>query len=106
MYVLRDYNYVWEEARNTTEIDEKVEYIKDNDSWEDVRNEYLKLKNRYLSFNSDNHPSYVCYIEAVNNVYNQIRYQSIRKDLELELSIAYNNDIFARVQPFNDFRRK
>lgn len=68
----REYNYVWEPSKNINNLDEKVEYIKDNDSWEDVRDEYLYLKNMYLQRNDHNHPSYVCYIEAVNNVYNRI----------------------------------
>ena len=36
-----------------------------------MREEYIKLKNRYLSDN-DHHPSFICYSEAVNNVYNQL----------------------------------
>ena len=35
-----------------------------------VREQYLALKNMYLSKNDINHPSFICYIEAVNNVYN------------------------------------
>ena len=33
--------------------------------------EYLKIKNKYLSYNDPKHKkSFICYIEAVNNVYN------------------------------------
>ena len=32
--------------------------------------QYEKIKNMYLVRNDYNHPSFICYIEAVNNVYN------------------------------------
>lgn len=41
--------------------------------WPLVRTQYLDIKNRYLLQNDYNHPSFICYIEAVNNVYNARR---------------------------------
>ena len=46
------------------------EYIKEKGKWQLVRSQYLDIKNRYLRQNDHDHPSFICYIEAVNNVYN------------------------------------
>lgn len=64
--------YYWNEAPNSHGIKKKVEFIKRNGKWELVRKQYLDLKNHYLMLNDHNHKSFVCYIEAVNNVYNSI----------------------------------
>ena len=47
-----------------------IDNIKKCGKWELVREQYLRIKNRYLSANDQDHPSFVCYAEAVNNVYN------------------------------------
>lgn len=62
--------YYWNIAPNSRDIKFKVDYIKSNGKWELVREQYKKIKNRYLTQNDHNHPSFICYIEAVNNVYN------------------------------------
>lgn len=62
--------YFWNIAPNSKRINEKVDYIKKYDKWMLVREQYKKIKNMYLIRNDYNHPSFVCYIEAVNNVYN------------------------------------
>lgn len=62
--------YYWNEAPHSAEIQEKVKYIKKRGKWQLVRTQYLNIKNRYLQQNDHNHPSFICYIEAVNNVYN------------------------------------
>ena len=35
-----------------------------------TREQYKRIKNKYLTSNDYNHSSFICYIEAVNNVYN------------------------------------
>ena len=60
--------YYWNEAPHSAEIQKKAKYIKKRGKWELVRAQYLDIKNRYLRQND--HPSFICYIEAVNNVYN------------------------------------
>lgn len=46
--------------------------IKKEGLWLDVRNQYVCLKEMYLSRWWDkDHPSFVVYIEAVNNVYSK-----------------------------------
>lgn len=62
--------YFWNIAPNSKKIKEKVEFIKENGKWQLVRKQYENIKNMYLKHNDNNHPSFVCYIEAVNNVYN------------------------------------
>lgn len=63
--------YTWAETRWSDDVWEKAEQLNDWRKWELVRAEYLKLKNRYLTMGmSKEHPSFVCYAEAVSNVYN------------------------------------
>lgn len=62
--------YYWNMAPNSRNIKFKVDYIKSNGKWKLVREQYKGIKNRYLTQNDHNHPSFICYIEAVNNVYN------------------------------------
>lgn len=62
--------YYWNKAPHSKNINDKVHYIKYNGKWELVREQYKKIKNRYLTQNDHNHSSFICYIEAVNNVYN------------------------------------
>ena len=62
--------YFWNQAPNSRNIREKAKYIKEKGKWELVREQYKKFKNKYLTSNDYNHSSFICYIEAVNNVYN------------------------------------
>lgn len=62
--------YYWNEAPHSSGIRKKVDFIKRKGKWILVRDQYLRLKNKYLTSNDYNHPSFICYIEAVNNVYN------------------------------------
>jgi len=61
--------YYWNEAPHSAELQKKVEYIKKRGKWQLVRTQYLNIKNRYLLQNNYDHPSFICYIEAVNNVF-------------------------------------
>jgi len=62
--------YYWNIAPHSKELKKKTDYIKKCGKWELVRGQYQRIKNRYLTRNDHNHPSFVCYVEAVNNVYN------------------------------------
>lgn len=62
--------YYWNQAPNSSKVREKADYIKKHGKWLLVREQYLNIKKKYLRQNDHNHPSFVCYIEAVNNVYN------------------------------------
>ena len=65
-----DDEYYWNIGPNSRELKEKEAYIRKHGKWELVRDQYLRLKNHYLTQNDHDHPSFICYIEAVNNVYN------------------------------------
>lgn len=62
--------YFWNIAPNSKNIMGKAKFIKENGKWQKVREQYEMIKNRYLYQNDHDHPSFICYIEAVNNVYN------------------------------------
>lgn len=62
--------HYWNEAPHSAGVQEKAKYIKKRGKWELVRKQYLDIKNRYLRQGDHDHPSFICYIEAVNNVYN------------------------------------
>jgi hypothetical protein len=60
-------NYTWEERELSKFVDEKKDWIIDNNHWQDVRDEYLKLKNNN---NDSEKKSFSLYHEAVHNVFN------------------------------------
>ena len=67
--------YWWQQGPTTKELNKKEKYLKiKTGPWMRVKQVYLEKKNRYLSRQDrDNHPSYNCYIEAINEVYEQVR---------------------------------
>lgn len=67
--------YYWNLSPYAKKLKEKAAYIKKRGKWESVRQEYREIKNNYLTRNDFNHPSFVCYAEAVNNVYNAIKHR-------------------------------
>ena len=70
--------YFWNTAPSSKEYSEKAKAIKSIPGWwNTVREKYLNIKNLYLTRNDRNHPSFICYIEAVNNVYNEMRQKRI-----------------------------
>lgn len=69
--------YYWNLAPNSKDYKTKATKIKNVSCWEMVRTEYLNIKNRYLKKNDNYHPSFICFIEAVNNVYNDLRQKRI-----------------------------
>lgn len=65
--------YYWNLTPNAVDLEEKVTAIKSNNLWNQVRDAYLTKKNFYLRNNDHNHPSFIIYIEAVNEVYYQFQ---------------------------------
>ena len=61
--------YYWNEIPDSKQLEEKVYAIKLNHLWNEVRNAYLEKKNLYLQKNDRTHPSFIVYIESVNQVY-------------------------------------
>lgn len=65
--------YHWDLAPQSIDLKRKAAYIKEHGKWELVRQKYLRIKNNYLSSNDlTHHPSFICYLEAINNVYNEV----------------------------------
>lgn len=70
--------YFWNAAPNSKDYQEKARKIKSVPGWWDkVRAKYLDRKNYYLKKGDNNHPSFVCYIEVINDVYNTMRQKKI-----------------------------
>ena len=61
--------YFWNEVPSSSGLAYRVHWLKENDCWLEVREAYLEKKNMYLSRGDHNHPSFICYIEAVNEVF-------------------------------------
>ena len=63
--------YYWNKIPDSRRLEEKVKTIKLNHLWGEVRRTYLEKKNLYLQRNDNTHPSFIVYIESVNQVYNK-----------------------------------
>ena len=63
--------YYWNQIPDSRQLEEKVYAIKLNHLWDEVRYIYLDKKNMYLKRNDNTHPSFIIYIESVNQVYNK-----------------------------------
>lgn len=64
-------SWIWNEAPHAKGLEDRVEWLKDNGCWLELREVYLEKKNLYLSRNDHDHPSYIVYLEAVNQVYSK-----------------------------------
>ena len=64
--------FIWNQVQHSHGLEEKVEKLKEEPRlWHDVRDVYLEKKNMYLRRQDKDHPSFIVYIEAVNEVYNE-----------------------------------
>ena len=70
-YALGWDQYTWNEVPNSHQVKDKADEIKEEGLWQEVRDRYLEKKNMYLSRQDCNHPSFVVYVEVVNEVYNK-----------------------------------
>lgn len=65
--------FIWNQIRDSGDLDKKVAVIKKVGRWMNVREDYRKLKNGYLKDGDRYHPSFVVYIQAVNQVYYAVK---------------------------------
>lgn len=65
--------FFWSITKDSSQIEEKAREIKKQGYWDAVREDYLQRKNHYLKLRDRNHPSFVCYIETINDVYNWLK---------------------------------
>ena len=63
--------WYWNKARNSEGLQKKVDWLKKNELWLEVRDVYRDKKNMYLRRNDHDHSSFNIYIETVNEVYNR-----------------------------------
>lgn len=63
--------YFWNKMPDSKGLTKKVVRLKKNHLWEEIRSTYLNKKNMYLRRHDDSHPSFVVYVESVNEVYNK-----------------------------------
>lgn len=71
VYALGLDQYTWNEVPRSHQVKDKADELKEAGLWQEVRDRYLEMKNMYLSWQDCNHPSFVVYVEAVNEVYNR-----------------------------------
>ena len=63
--------WYWNETPHSNGLSKRVNTLKRNDLWTEVREVYLRKKNAYLCKQDPHHPSFIAYIEAVNEVYHK-----------------------------------
>lgn len=71
VYALGLDQYTWNEVPNSHQVKDKADELKKAGLWQKVRDRYREKKNMYLSWQDRNHPSFVVYVEAVNEVYSR-----------------------------------
>ncbi len=77
---IKNDEYFWNIIPDSEEYVNKSRIIKKKAGWWDkVREHYLKLKNDYLKSNDNDYPSFICYIQAVNDVYNEMEQKKLIK---------------------------
>lgn len=65
--------YIWNKIRKSADLDPKLDAIKAAGCIDDVSNIYYQKKNTYLRCQNTDHPSFVVYIEAVNEAYQKLK---------------------------------
>lgn len=63
--------YYWNEVQDSGRLEEKVRALKSENLWGEVWRIYREKKDLYLCKNDHNHPSFVIYVETVNQIYNK-----------------------------------
>jgi hypothetical protein len=82
--------YFWNRGPSSSELQLKEQRLKQHpEYWNEVRNSYLDKKNLYLCRQDYNHPSFICYTEAVNDVYNK-HYGSTFRNTSIYKNLWYN----------------
>ena len=61
--------YTWNEVPKSHDVKEKADAIKAEGLWQEARDRYVELKSMYLSRQDNTHPSFIVYVEAVNEIY-------------------------------------
>lgn len=68
---VREDRYYWNAVPRSRDLKRKAAVLKSKGLWADVRNTYLDKKNFYLQKNDRHHPSFIVYLETINQIYDQ-----------------------------------
>lgn len=63
--------FYWNQIPSSHNVYDKADELKQYGWWEDVQDKYVELKNLYLQRRDYNHPSFIVFVEAVNQVYQE-----------------------------------
>ena len=83
--------FTWCEIPTSAKVGEKASAIKKAGKWDDVRQRYLKLKNQYLSTGDRNHPSFVVYVESINEAYEAMQKKAQPTTKKATAKVAQKN---------------
>lgn len=65
--------FTWCEVPASKKLGSKATALKQHGWWEDVRETYLDKKNMYLRRRDYDHPSFVVYVETINEIYQKAK---------------------------------
>ena len=110
-YMIGAGQYLWNEVPSSKNVVKKAEYIKSTNKWNKVRERYLELKDMYLSRQDNNHPSFVVYVEAVNEVYEKVKSKNTKvkaknKSNNISSKVTFNNDIAKMLSDLKQYTGK
>ena len=69
--------WYWNEIPNSNDLIKKVDKIKKHNLWTKVMPIYKEKKNMYLKNNDYTHPSFIVYIETINQIYDNYHSKGI-----------------------------
>ena len=70
--------YKWNSCPSSADMEKKIDFLKKENLWMKVRETYLAKKNMYLKRQDLDHPSFIVYIETINEIYNTYLYSKRR----------------------------
>lgn len=97
----RNDSYIWNLVPNSRDLREKEELLKPY-YWNSVREAYIAKKNLHLKRQEvHSHPSFVSYIEAVNEIYdNHVRELEKKKEAENKEALMRRSEQFGWCNPY------
>ena len=70
--------YYWLEVPDSKALYDRMDELKENGWWQEIRDTYLEKKNMYLRRNDrKNHPSFNVLVETINEVWNKANHQRL-----------------------------
>ncbi len=63
--------FTWNEVPSSSNVSDKARELKEEGYWNDVRDAYLEKKNMYLRRGDTSHPSFIVFVETINEMYDR-----------------------------------